>query len=181
MEQLSLFSSVLKPEKQADKDERRISDKASDWALVYLVTYSGGNKGNLFVLKKEDAQKLCEDECSHGMARGGRWMFQWTSLDKFAKDGAGCASNQQKNVNGKLVPFVFIQDIGKQDDDFDRLRIKKPTIEESREILKSIGYELSFKTTKQRLIEEKLVTKEEYAQTEKDVADYIKGRRGARA
>ena len=43
----------------------------SQWALVYLVTMSGGKVGNLFVLRTEDAMKLCEDECSHGSEGGG--------------------------------------------------------------------------------------------------------------
>ena len=51
---------------------RAVVRNFSQWALVYLVTMSGGNVGNLFVLRTEDAMKLCEDECSHGSAGGGR-------------------------------------------------------------------------------------------------------------
>lgn len=179
MEQLSIFNDVSLEEPRKEPKKGGGID-ASEWALVYLVTYSGGNKGNLFVLKVEDARKLCCDECSHGRARGGRWMFQWTTLDHFAESGADKASNQVKDVHGKLTPFVFVVDTGKQDDDFNRLGIKKPTIDESREVLRSIGYELTYKSTKQRLIDEGLITEQEWAQTEKEL--YAKANmKGARA
>ncbi len=111
------------PEPVSPKPESRDSD---DMCLVYLVTKSGGNRGNLFVLPREDAQKLCEDECSHGVARGGQWMFQWTSLSHFYDSGDRSAADRQaRDTHGKLTPFVFIRDTGKQDKDFERLGIKK--------------------------------------------------------
>ena len=79
MEQLSIFDlpdlrgerqnlrKLLKPTRKHAEEQ-----DLSQWALVYLVTMSGGKVGNLFVLRTEDAMKLCEDECSHGSARGGR-------------------------------------------------------------------------------------------------------------
>lgn len=151
MEQLSFFDL---PELQGNKEHaaaalkptrRRAEERDfSQWALVYLVTMSGGNVGNLFVLKTEDAMKLCEDECSHGSARGGRWMFQWTALDHFRRDDAAAA--QHKNVFGKLEPFVFIRDSGRQDADFKRLGIIKPSISECKKLLSDMGYELIYKT-----------------------------------
>lgn len=155
--QLSLFDTSPEPPKPEEPE--------TDWCLVYLVTRSGGNSGNLFVLRRDDAMKLCEDECSHGQARGGFWMFQWTSLEHFRRNDA--AAKEHQNVYGDLEPFVFIQDIGKQDRDFDRLGIKKPTIREMQGILKELGYELKYKTTKQRLIDEGLLTEKDFEETER--------------
>ena len=113
-----------------------------DWCLIYLVTKSGGNQGNLFLLHREDAIKLCSDECSHGQARGGHWMFQWTSMSHFVSGDA--AAKEHEDVHGNLPGFKFVHDTGKQDADFERLGIKKPTLKEMCELLRSWGYLFEF-------------------------------------
>jgi len=82
-EQLSLFDT---PDERQEKQQADIIDRIGDWCLVYLVTKSGGNKGNLFILHQDDAVKFCSDNCSHGTARGGKWMFQWTSIESERKE-----------------------------------------------------------------------------------------------
>lgn len=134
--QLSLFDSIDIP----DIPDEHIE---TDMCLVYLVTMKGGNSGNVFVLHKDDAIKFCSDPCSHGMGRGGAWMFQWTSLEHFRRDDMG--ADQHKNVHGKLEPFVFIQDTGAQDDDLERLGINKPDIAEIEEVLTDMGYAIEYK------------------------------------
>lgn len=162
-----------KPEKKTEAP-----DDPNEWCLVYLVTRSGGNSGNLFILRKEDAQKLCEDECSHGTARGGQWFFMWTALSHFYDSGdRSAADRQQRNVHGKLEPFVFIKDTGKQDKDFERLGIKKPTISEMQKLLNDMGYELKYQGTKERLIEEGVVTAAEFEETEKYIAETLRNKK----
>ena len=150
-----------------------------DWCLVYLVTQCGGNSGNLFVLHREDAIKLCSDECSHGVARGGHWMFNWTSLEHFydSKD-ASKADRQMRNVYGDLEPFVFIYDTGKQDKDFERLGIHKPNIWEIEDVLRSIGYRMEYKGIKSEIESgNSVLTKEDLEQTEREIRDMIKRRK----
>lgn len=125
---------------QPEAEEPQIN--VGDWCLVYLVTKSGGNKGNLFLLHRGDAIKLCSDECSHGQARGGHWMFQWTSMSHFVNGDA--ASAQHQDVHGNLPGFKFVRDTGKQDADFERLGIKKPKLKEMCELLRSWGYLFEF-------------------------------------
>lgn len=184
MDQINLFNFNAIEEKEntrETKDEQAITD-AGDWCLVYLVTRSGGNAGNLFVLHQEDAIKLCSDECSHGRARTGYWMFQWTSLNHFIDSGdASAADRQARNVHGKLEPFVFIPDTGKQDKDFKRLGIHKPDISEIETVLNDIGYKLEYKgkkSTLQRIRDrESCITEEEYKQTEQEIKDMIKNKK----
>lgn len=128
-EQLSLFDS--------DSDKLEDEMMLDDYALVYLVTKSGGNRGNLFILTTEDAQKLCEDDCSHGMGRGGPWIMMWTSIKHFV--------HQNDTYDGRLEDFEFIRDTGKQDKDFNRLGIKKPTLKEEGDLLQKMGYVLVLK------------------------------------
>ena len=171
MEQLSLFDTIQEP--KIEKNEEPKVD-VGDWCLVYLVTFSGGNKGNLFVLHELDAIKLCSDECSHGIARGGKWMFNWTSLKHFdGRGGTESAEQQFRNVHQKLEPFVFIRDTGKQDADFERLGIDKPDIKEIEQILESIGYRMEYKgeqSTKDRIEKgESCLTFKELEQTRKEL------------
>lgn len=166
--QLSFFE-------QEEPEAPEVNPLVKEYALVYLVTFVEGAKGNLFLLKIEDAKKLCSDKCSHGIGRGGHWMFNWTALEHFANGDA--ASKQHETTQGKLEPFEFIQDTGKQDADFDRLGIEKPTMETMGKLLHSLGYEYHCKTTKERLIEKGLITQEEYAETEKQIAETIKSGR----
>ena len=100
-------------------------------------------------------------------------MFNWTSLDHFADEGSEAAARQQENTHGKLEPFVFIPDTGKQDADFERLGIKKPTLEECNAVLNSMGYELHYKTGKERALECG-VTEKEWDATEKEVNKILK-------
>ena len=147
-----------------EPEGQQINPELSEWALVYLVTYAGGNQGNLFVLRKEDAQKFCGDKCSHGTARGGKWLMQWTSLDKFANKGNAEATAQMENVHGELEPFIFIRDTGKQDKDFERLGIQKPSIDECPRLLESMGYQFKYKSGKD------LFTDKEWREAEKEEA-----------
>lgn len=132
MEQLSLFG-FIEPDEPEEKEDDSYLD---DWALVYLVTKAGGWQGNLFVMKVEDAKKFCSDDCSHGQARGGYWMFQWTTLRHFV--------HQNDQYDGRREDFEFIWDTGKQDKDFERLGIQKPTLKESSEILNKMGYVMTW-------------------------------------
>jgi len=119
-----------------------------------MVTEGTGWQGNLFVLHREDAIKLCSDECSHGVGRGGKWMFQWTSLSHFYDSGDRSAADRaQRDTQGNLEPFVFIMDTGKQDEDFKRLGIRKPYPDEMGDILRQLGY--SYITEGKYLREEK--------------------------
>lgn len=104
----------------------------NEWALVYLVTKSGGHRGNLWILKTEDAQKLCSDKCSHGEAKGGHWIFMWTTLHHFF--------HQNDTYDGRREKFVFVKDSGKQDKDFERLGIIKPSWSEVCNIVNDLGY-----------------------------------------
>ena len=132
-EQLSIFDIINKP----DAPEPDKKDELKDWALVYLVKKASGNAGNLWVMRVEDAQKLCSDDCSHGQALGGYWMFQWTTIDHFVR--------QNDQYDKRLEDFVFIWDSGKQDKDFDRLGIRKPTLKEQTEVLHRLGYVMTWK------------------------------------
>ena len=132
-EQLSIFDIINKP----DTPEPDKKDELKDWALVYLVKKESGNAGNLWVMPVEAAQKLCSDDCSHGQAYGGYWMFQWTTIDHFVR--------QNDQYDKRLEDFVFIWDSGKQDKDFDRLGIRKPTLKEQTEILHRLGYVMTWK------------------------------------
>lgn len=122
--QLSLF--------QEEPETHELDPRVYEYSLVYLVTCAGGNQGNLWVLKNEDAMKLCEDECSHGQGRGGRWMFMFTRLDHFIR--------RDYSYGDEHEDFLFIYDNGKQDRDFERLGIIKPTLKERAELLESMGY-----------------------------------------
>lgn len=122
-QQLSFFS---EPEPEKPKYDLK------EWALVYLVTFSGGNRGNLFLLPVEDAKKLCSDKCSEGTNFGGKWHFQWTTTEHFVR--------QNETYDNRLEDFVFIRETGKQDEDLKRLGIKKPTLKEQSDILMSMGY-----------------------------------------
>lgn len=173
MTQIGLFD-FDEPAKPQVKEQPEQKNNVGDWCLIYLVTRSGGNSGNLFVLHREDAIKLCSDECSHGIARGGHWMFNWTSLDHFYDSkNASAADRQMRNVYGDLEPFVFIKDTGKQDKDFERLGIKKPNIYEIEDVLNSIGYKLQYKGERPVLDRirdgESCITIEEFRQTEKQM------------
>lgn len=148
MEQMSMFAVPEAPKSPITEPKRNDVD---DWCLVYLVTRSGGNQGNLFILHRDDAIKLCSDKCSHGKARQGHWMFMWTSLEHFRRDDDGAA--QHKNVHGVLEPFVFKFDTGKQDKDFERLGIKKPDIWEMKNILESLGYSMKYESSRDKLKE----------------------------
>ena len=139
IEQLSLFDTLEAPKETIPEPKE---DNSKDYCLIYLVTRSGGNQGNIWILEKGDAIKFCSDPCSHGMARGGYWMMMWTSMEHFRRDDAG--AKQHKDVHGKLTPFKFIYDTGKQDKDFQRLGIKKPGIKEISELLRSMGYLMEF-------------------------------------
>ena len=139
-EQLSLFD-WLEPAQEPEEEQTPDID-VSDYCLVYLVTRSGGNQGNIWVLHREDAIKFCSDPCSHGQARGGYWMMMWTSMEHFTMNDAG--AKQHQNVHGKLEPFKFIADTGKQDKDFERLGIQKPSITEIADLLRSMGYLMEF-------------------------------------
>lgn len=138
-EQLSFFQPVEEP-KTTISEPKPIN--LEDYCLIYLVTRSGGNQGNIWILKREDAIKFCSDPCSHGRARQGHWMMMWTSMEHFAQDDAG--AQQHKDTHGKLTPFKFIYDTGKQDKDFQRLGIHKPGIKEISELLRSMGYLMEF-------------------------------------
>ena len=141
-EQLTLFDFVSDAAKLPEVKPLTNED---DYVLVYLVTMKGGNQGNLFVLHREDAIKLCEDECSHGSARQGRWMFNCTSLSHFYdSNNRSVADRQARDTHGKLTPFVFLRDTGKQDKDFERLGIHKPDIDEISNILRKHGYEIKY-------------------------------------
>ena len=148
IDQLSFFDIEEAPKSPITEPK---NEEVTDWCLVYLVTRSGGNQGNLFILHQDDAIKLCEDKCSHGQARQGQWMFMWTSLEHFRKDDAG--AKQHKNVHGELEPFVFKFDTGKQDKDFERLGIKKPDIWEMENILNDLGYKMKYENSRDKLKE----------------------------
>ena len=139
--QTTIFDYIDVPEETAEQETP--SYTTTDYCLVYLVTRHGGNQGNLFILTKEDAMKFCEDDCSHGRGRGGEWMFNWTSLEHFRQNTD--ASAQYKNTHGKLEPFRFLIDTGKQDDDFERLGIVKPTRHEMMDILEELGYQFTYR------------------------------------
>ena len=113
-----------------------------EWALVYLVTRRGGYKGNLFILRIQDAKKLCEDPCSRGMGRGGEWIFMWTTIAHFIRKDD--TYGDSKHVGTELPRFLFLADTGKQDKDFERLGIKKPSFIECEEIIRSIGYQIDY-------------------------------------
>lgn len=167
--QLSLFD--VGEEKSAEPSTPPDTD---DWCLVYLVTRAGGNGGNLFVLHQEDAEKLCSDECSHGIGRGGPWMFMWTYLWRFYDSSdRSAADRQQRDTHGKLKPFKFIYDTGKQDEDFKRLGVKKPSIREIEKVLNSYGYQLEYERHKSP-VERGVLTQEEFAAAEKQVEETIK-------
>lgn len=177
-EVITLFDHIDEEPVRPEEDPAHERD-IGDWCLVYLVTQCGGNSGNLFVLHREDAIKLCSDECSHGVARGGRWMFNWTSLEHFydSKD-ASKADRQMRNVHGDLEPFVFIRDTGKQDKDFERLGIHKPGIWEVENILRSIGYRMEYKGIRSEIeAGNSVLTEEDLEQTEKEIRDIIKRRK----
>ena len=106
-------------------------------ALVYMVTAKGGNAGNLFILDKQDAIRLCSDDCSKGAARGSSWLFMWTTIDHYIRNDDEYAGNKPE--------FVFIKDSGKQDADFARLGIRKLTQSEQKEIIERIGYKYKTK------------------------------------
>jgi hypothetical protein len=137
IEQLSLF---------ADNDAPSVPQvDTKDYCLVYLVTRHGGNKGNLFILHQEDAMKLCEDKCSKGRGRGGEWHFQWTSLSHFVdSNDRSAADRQYRDTHGNLTPFIFLADTGKQDKDLERLGIKKPSLKEICELLRTMGFCLQY-------------------------------------
>lgn len=180
-QQLNLFEMLSEDTAPEPAPKPEPEPDSNDWCLIYLVTMNGGNQGNLFILHREDAIKLCEDECSHGSARQGKWMFCWTSLSHFYdSNDRSKADRQARNVHGVLEPFVFIPDTGKQDKDFERLGIVKPNIREMSKILSECGYELKYKSSKERLIESGLSTPESFAETEKQIADYIKNKRGTK-
>ena len=145
IDQLSFFDPVEEP-KPTITEAKPINKE--DWCLIYLVTRSGGNQGNIWILKRDDAIKFCSDPCSHGQARGGHWMMMWTSMDHFIQDDAG--AKQHKDVHGKLTPFKFIYDTGKQDKDFKRLGIDKPNIKEISKLLRSMGYLMEFEGNYER-------------------------------
>lgn len=134
--QLQLFGELEVIEEAKQQREETNGYDLQQWALVYLVYRSGGYGGNLFILSVDDARKLCSDKCSRGFSRGGEWQFHWTTIDHF--------TSQNKTYDGRLERFVFIPDSGKQDRDFERLGIKKPTLEEMDDILRSRGYALVF-------------------------------------
>lgn len=136
----ALFSlDLLTPTQPKDKTPADYKDLA----LVYLVTQKGGFAGNLWLLHIEDAKKFCSDDCSKGRGNfGGEWCFMWTALSHFFNDDE--AAQQNKTTQGKLMPFVFIRDTGKQDKDFERLGIVKPSIKEVSETLEQAGYFISF-------------------------------------
>lgn len=144
MEQLSFFDQEPEePVKVQENDDSYLDE----WALVYLVTRSGGTQGNLWVLKTEDAKKLCSDECSHGQARGGHWMFQWTTIRHFV--------HQNDQYDKRLEDFLFIFDTGKQNKDFKRLGIEKPTLAEQFDLIRRLGYNpTTHSKYKQELIRE---------------------------
>ena len=127
MDQLSIFD-FMQQEEEPQEDDSHLDE----YALVYMVTEKGGWSGNLFILPTEDAKRLCSDECSHGRGRGGHWHFQWTTLRHFV--------HQHDTYDGSLEDFAFIWDTGKQDKDFERLGIKKPTLPEQSELLHKMGY-----------------------------------------
>lgn len=138
MQQITIYDLLDEPIPKAESQKTRID--TGDWCLVYMVTRHGGYQGNLYMLHREDAIKLCSDDCSRGRGQWGEWMFCWTSMDHFAKDDD--AAIMHKNVHSKLEPFEFIRDSGKQDDDFKRLGIIKPELYEMEEELKRMGFEL---------------------------------------
>ncbi len=145
IDQLSFFDHVEEP-KPTITEAKPINKE--DWCLIYLVTRSGGNQGNIWILKRDDAIKFCSDPCSCGIGRGGPWIMMWTSMDHFIQDDAG--AKQHKDVHGKLTPFKFIYDTGKQDKDFERLGIDKPGIKEISELLQSMGYLMEFEGNYER-------------------------------
>lgn len=130
--QLNFFDKLPQSETIEQKTKREENEELKEWALVYMVFRHSGYQGNLFLLKKDDAIKLCSDECSHGVGRGGAWAFFWTTIDHFIR--------QNDIYDGRLESFVFIKDNGKQDKDFERLGIKKPTRDEQSRILRDMGY-----------------------------------------
>lgn len=132
VEQLDMFDSLGMVEEGESKDDSMLDE----YALVYLVARAGGIKGNLFILKTEDAKTFCSDDCSHGYGRGGPWCMMWTTIRHFV--------HQNDTYDGRLKDFVFIFDTGKQDKDFERLGIKKPTLKEQTDILHKMGYVMAF-------------------------------------
>ena len=131
-EQISLFD-LIEPQEEPEKEDDGYLD---EYALVYLVTKAGGWKGNLFILSVEDAKKLCSDKCSQGRSRNGSWMFQWTTIRHFV--------SMNDTYDGRLNDFEFIWDTGKQDKDFERLGIKKPSLKEQCELLHKMGYVMTW-------------------------------------
>lgn len=117
--------------------KRIISDYIKDMCLVYLVFQSGGNGGNLFILKKDDAIKLCSDDCSKGRLYNHEYIYMWTTLEHFI--------NYNAFYDNNIPEFVFIKDNGSRDKDFERLGIIKPTENEYIKIINELGYKLKFK------------------------------------
>lgn len=139
-DQISFFELSEPTEKPGEKNENQYDPR--EWALVYLVTRHGGYKGNLFILSIPDAQTLCEDPCSRGIGRGGEWFFMWTSIDHFIRKDD--VYGDTKHSGTERPKFLFLHDTGKQDKDFERLGIKKPSFIQSEEIIKAIGYDIDY-------------------------------------
>lgn len=97
----------------------------SDYALVYLIG-ANGFVANLFVLTIEDAKKVCSDEKSARYP----WLMMWTQL--------------AVNNSATKIPLKFVKGICTQNDDFERLGIKKPSLRDCRRILNMYGYRYSF-------------------------------------
>lgn len=127
----------LKKVKAREKKEaKKIDVDILNLCVVYLVFNSGKNGGNLYLLTKEDAIKLCSDDCSKGKIYSGEYIYMWTSLKNFIN----------KNKCYDDVPeFVFKKDNGSRKQDFERLKIKEFTEDEIKKIINEIGYKLIYK------------------------------------
>lgn len=140
--QISLFDVKQKNEPAHKPVKVDPEYNPAEWALVYLVTRRGGYKGNLFILTVQDAQALCSDACSRGIGRGGEWFFMWTTIDHFVRKDD--AYGETKHAGTERPKFVFLADTGKQDRDFERLNIQKPTYKQCAEIIHRLGYQIDY-------------------------------------
>lgn len=69
MQQITIYDLLDEPIPKTESQKTRID--TGDWCLVYMVTRHGGYQGNLYMLHRDDAIKLCSDDCSRGYGRGG--------------------------------------------------------------------------------------------------------------
>ena len=157
------------PEDAIDAETRQA---LQNYALLYTATQRGTQKTNStqirFMMSVEDARKFCESDLSEGKMYGSQWCYCWTSVWNFL---------YKAWTAGQGIVIDSMADNGSYDSKIENLGCKKYGARDMYEILSKLGVQITIRGSKQRLINNGLVSEREFAETEQTLLKRKKGKK----